>query len=109
MPQNFAELSENILKNFLSMNPSVARYYIGLHEYDGNVPDFSRKGIENYLSTARQQLAELDKLDSESLSDQEKFDMALLRHNIEAGIFDLADLRHWENSPLFYVSGLTLF
>jgi uncharacterized protein (DUF885 family) len=109
MPQNFNDLSGNILKTFLAMNPGPARYYIWLHEYVGKVPDFSRKGIENYLSTARQQLADLDNLDRTALSDQDKFDVELLRHNLEAGMFDLADLRDWENSPLFYAGGLTLF
>jgi uncharacterized protein (DUF885 family) len=33
----------------------------------------------------------------------------LLRHNLESGIFNLAELRDWETSPLFYADGLALF
>ncbi|MBN9390279.1 MAG: DUF885 domain-containing protein [Chloroflexi bacterium] len=109
MPQNFAELSESILKSYLEMHPGVARYYIGLHEYDGKMPDFSRQGIETWLATARQQLADLNSLDPAALTAQEKFDVDLLQHNLEAGIFELADRREWESSPLFYAGPLALY
>ena len=108
MSQNFAGLGESILKSYLEMHPGLARYYIGLHEYDGKMPDVSRQGIENWLATSRQQLADLNGLDRSALSEQEKFDADLLHHNLEAGIFELADHREWENSPLFYAGSLAL-
>ncbi|MDB5081185.1 MAG: hypothetical protein JWP00_3109 [Chloroflexi bacterium] len=109
MPANFSELSERILKGYLELHPSLARYYIGLHEYDGRVADLSRQGLERWVAEARQQLAELDRLDLSGFSDQDKFDVELLRHNLESGIFNLAELRDWETSPLFYADGLALF
>lgn len=109
MPVNFTELSERILKSYLEMNPAMARYYIGLHEYDGRLSDLSPSSIENWLAQARSQLAELNRLDPAKLSEQEKFDLELLRHNLEAGIFNLAELRDWETSPLFYANNLALF
>jgi uncharacterized protein (DUF885 family) len=109
MPVNFAELSERILTSYLEMNPFVARYYIGLHEYDGRLPDLSRNGIDHWVTQARQHLTDLNQLDQAGLNEQEKFDVELLRHNLEAGIFNLAELRDWETSPLFYADNLALF
>lgn len=109
MSQNFTELSEDILTNFLKLIPPVARYYIGLHEYDGQMPDLSQQGIETYLATARQQLTDLNSLDQTVLNDQEKFDLEMLLHNLELGIFNMAEMRYWETNPLFYAGDLALF
>ncbi len=60
MMVDFETLSDRILKHEHDFNPIMARYYIGLHEYDGVLPDYSRAGIEARLASARQDLADLN-------------------------------------------------
>jgi uncharacterized protein (DUF885 family) len=101
MSENFQTVSERIVKGFLEINPAQARY-IGLHEYDGKVADSSRSGMEARVSWANRELEALRSLDQASLSEQEKFDYALLEHNLEAVPFNINDMREWEENPLFY-------
>lgn len=108
MPGDFETLSQRILKHHHAFLPSNARYFLGLHEYDGQLPDYSQAGIENRLATARQDLAGLNKLDLTTLNPQQRFDIGVLQHNIEDTIFNLAEKRDWEKIPLFYQTELDL-
>ncbi|HEX2913476.1 MAG TPA: DUF885 domain-containing protein [Chloroflexia bacterium] len=108
MPGDFENLSERILKRHHYFQPTEARYYIGLHEYDGVLPDYSKAGIETRTANAREDLKELAQLDRNSLASQQQFDLEVLRHELEATIFNLSEKRDWEKSPMFYQSELDL-
>ncbi|HEX2916114.1 MAG TPA: DUF885 domain-containing protein [Chloroflexia bacterium] len=107
MADSFETISERILQKYLEMNPATARY-LGLHEYDGQVPDLSAQALQNYVAWAEQELKNLDQLDSGSLSEQQQFDLALLRHNLAAIPFNINEMRDWEQNPLYYSQQLSL-
>lgn len=107
MPENFETVSERILKGYLESQPQTARY-LGLHEYDGQVADLSHAALENRVDWANQELSALHQLDQTSLTEQQRFDSALLEHNLEAIPFNINEMREWEENPLFYNQGLDL-
>ena len=62
MADNFETVSERILQRWLELNPGTGRY-LGLHEYDGKVADWSSDGLIRRVSWAQQELASLQQLD----------------------------------------------
>lgn len=107
MTENFEVVSERILQQYLEMNPATARY-LGLHEFDGKIADTGKSQLESRVAWAERELAALQALDQSALTEQERFDRALLEHNLRAIPFQINEMREWENNPLFYSFQLSL-
>lgn len=110
----FTELSTRVLKHLHDFDPATARTFIGLHtQYDSVMPDYSRAGIETFIQTCRQDLADIQSLTQStentiSLTQQEIFELELLRFKLESAVFNLDEKRDWEKSPLFYLDAVDL-
>jgi uncharacterized protein (DUF885 family) len=107
MASEFETVSERILGQYLAYNPGVGRS-LGLHEYDGLVADMSREQLRERVTWAERELTSLQSLNQAGLSEQQRFDLALLEHNLAAVPFQINDLREWETNPLFYSMQLNL-
>ncbi len=108
MPEGFETISGRILEGYLEFNPATARY-LGLHEgNDGRLPDTSRRALESRVSWAEGELQALNELNQASLNAQEKFDLALLKHTLEAIPFQVQTMREWEENPLYYNHSMDL-
>ena len=80
----------------------------GLHDYDHQLEDLSRKRAEqriDELSRFQKRLAEL-KSEAASLKaklpDDDLIDLAFLEGQIEAELIDLKVIREWERNPMLY-------
>ncbi len=119
----FTELSTRILKHLHDFDPANARTFVGLHtQYDSVMPDYSRAGIEAFIQICRQDLAHIQALTQAatdtttpttpttptSLTQQENFELELLRFKLESAVFNLDEKRDWEKSPLFYLDAVDL-
>lgn len=107
MSDNFDTMAEPVIQRFFEFDPTIARY-LGLHEYDGRVPDYSQRGLTGTVEWAGQALAQIQALDQASLTEQQRFDYVLLEHNLEKVRFDLNEMREWEENPLYYSGQLAL-
>jgi Bacterial protein of unknown function (DUF885) len=107
MANEFERVSERILQQYLAYNPGAGRY-LGLHEYDGVVAAMTRDQLRERVEWAEHELTALHSLNQAALNEQERFDYALLEHNLAAIPFQINDLREWETNPLFYSMQLNL-
>ncbi len=84
--------------------PSWATVW-GAHEYDSLLEDRSRGAIDREVARLRSALAELQRIDAKRLSDSARVDYDLFESTVEGQIFDLTEIRRWENDPSAYGYG----
>jgi uncharacterized protein (DUF885 family) len=97
--RNFSQMAERMLKNYYDFAPSSASY-MGLHEYDGRVPDLSPEAIDGWLATLDRHLNELAKLDTSTFDRDTRLDYELLRQGLEAQRFRYGEQREHTYSPM---------
>jgi uncharacterized protein (DUF885 family) len=81
---------------------------LGLHEYDGRLPDLSRDATDRWASRADALLRRLRDVPSEGLTADRRYDRMLLETTLESPLFDLRDSRDYDQNPMIYVVGLSL-
>jgi Bacterial protein of unknown function (DUF885) len=97
-----AALSRDFLASLYDAHPTLASS-LGLHEYDGRVPDLSDRGRATRASALRTQSSRAEALGpAADASRDERHDLALLRSAIEEELFELESLRDFERNPLTY-------
>jgi Bacterial protein of unknown function (DUF885) len=103
----FEALSERVLGALLDGNPIEARD-LGLHEYDGKVPAFSREGIDARVARLRAAERDLAAVDSSALSADRSLDLAELQHWVASRLFWLVDVDGPRTRPQFYEDAFSL-
>lgn len=99
--ENFNSFKEKFLKTYFDLHPGTASY-LGLHEYDSEVPDFSKESIENSISLFKEFQSEISSIDSKEFTRIEKFDHAIIKWTIDSYLFDATEIRSHENNPMVY-------
>jgi len=100
-----AALVQEYLTALYEAHPTMAMS-LGLHEYDGRVPDFGERARAARASALRTLAASADAVPADGLSRDERHDAALLRAAIDDELFELESLRNVERSPLPYADAL---
>jgi uncharacterized protein (DUF885 family) len=96
------KLVERYLREMVEASP-IAGTYLGLHEGDGELGDFSREAIEEEHGHRTRLLSDLDGLSLEGASADAKADAVILRTALRGAIFEHEVLRHHERRPADYV------
>lgn len=78
----------------------------GRHEFDGQMPDWSRAALEANVSQLRGQLTELGKFDAATLKPEQRFEREYLRWVIEKELFWLASMGEPFRNPAWYLGKL---
>jgi len=81
---------------------------LGLHAYDGRVPDLSPAATERWTGGADRLLARLESIDPGALSADRRVDRFLLRLLLESPLFDLREARDLDRNPMAYVGSVSL-
>jgi uncharacterized protein (DUF885 family) len=84
---------------YFPFNPSTATAS-GIHQYDGDLEDYSRAGVSVRTAKLKQFEAEFAKLPAGP-------DRDLILSNIRAGLLELESVRSWERNPDIYSSGIS--
>ncbi|MBN8481330.1 MAG: DUF885 domain-containing protein [Xanthomonadales bacterium] len=100
----FTDLSRRALDGWLRLSP-VAATQIGDHAYDSELDDLSATGRQRGIDFARTLLAELDAIDATTLSRENQVDAAILRNQLQYGLWDAETQQGWATDPQVY-SGL---
>jgi uncharacterized protein (DUF885 family) len=79
---------------------------LGLHQYDGRVPDLTERGRTARASALRDQAARAAAIADVELTRDERHDAALLRGAVDEELFELETLRDFERSPLAYAGAI---
>lgn len=95
------DLIEEYMQGSFEANPMMASY-LGLHRYDGQVPDLSRAAFEKRAGELRNLLARLESLPDTGEDKEARFDRGLLKRSIEQELFAIEDMRDHEINPMFY-------
>nr|WP_246218849.1 DUF885 domain-containing protein [Parasphingorhabdus halotolerans] len=101
----WGEFLSTFLDGYFPVNPTFAVYQ-GKHEFDGQLPDWSAKGIQKAISVRKQAIADAKTIDAADLSDVEKFERDYLVSVMEGELFwiETADWPH--KNPAYYSGAL---
>lgn len=97
----FDKLSEDYLKGYLDWRPESG-VYLGLHEYDGKISDFSKASIDAEVARLKDFDSKFSKVDSASLSTKQYYDWKMLCSNVKKELFSLEDLKVYNKNPMTY-------
>jgi uncharacterized protein (DUF885 family) len=99
----FAELTKAWLDGWLRLNP-VAATQIGDHRFDAEVDDLSEAGRQAVIDFSKKRLAELDAIDTKTLSRENQVDALLMRNQLRSDIWGYETLQSWAWDPQVYYS-----
>lgn len=99
--KRFSSLVSRYLHGYFAYEPSFATTW-GVHQYDSLLEDRSRAAIDLEIERTRRALAETKALNAAALSDSARIDYDLFSRQVEGHLFDLTEIRRWENDPGSY-------
>jgi uncharacterized protein (DUF885 family) len=100
----FADLSKRWLDGWMRLNP-VAATQLGDHRFDAEVDDLSPDGRQKAIAFSTQMLADLDAMDTGTLTRENQVDASILRNQLRSDIWNLQTFQGWAWDPQVY-SGL---
>ena len=106
-PNELDRLERVIVDHLFVLQPSYA-VGLGLHEYDGRLPDLSPEGTDRWVRTADELLARLARVPRDSLPTPRKTDAFLLGLLLESPLFDLRAVSDLERNPMNYLGAVSL-
>jgi len=103
----FNEIEREIVDHVFALSPSYA-VGLGLHEYDGRLPDLSGASTERWVARADVLLQRLANVSRESLPPGRTTDGFLLSLLLESPLFDLRTVSDLERNPMNYLGAVSL-
>ncbi len=101
----FQQLADNFIQGYLSWRPQLA-VYLGYHDYDGKITDFSTKSVDSELTRLKDYENKLSAISHESLSPKMYFDLRILMSGIKKEIFNFQDMGAYNRNPMTYAGAL---
>lgn len=102
----FDEASRAYLEDVYQRQPTWATN-LGIHKYNDSIEDYSRKGVDSAVASARAFRERIEKIDAASLSPERQLDHEQLLRAIDSRLLTLEVVRPWAVDPDSYSSGLT--
>jgi len=103
----FDAVEKAVVDHLFEFQPSYA-VGLGLHAYDGRVPDLSRAASDRWAAQADALLRRVGALDPDSLTEERRIDRLLLRLLLEAPLFGLRESMDLDRNPMGYVGLVSL-
>jgi uncharacterized protein (DUF885 family) len=102
-----AALEQSVIDHLFVLQPGYA-VGLGLHQYDGKVPDLSRPATDAWIARADDLLRQLNTVDDDELTDDRKIDRFLLKLLLESPLFDLRESLDLDRNPMSYVGAVSM-
>ncbi len=106
-PHELDTIEREIVDHLFEFQPGYA-VALGLHNYDGRLPDLATAATDRWAGTADRLLERLASSDGASLSRARETDRLLLRLLLESPLFDLREGRDLERNPMSYIGQFSL-
>ncbi|HTT44463.1 MAG TPA: DUF885 domain-containing protein [Thermoplasmata archaeon] len=103
----FDALERAVIDHLFVLQPGYA-VGLGLHEYDGRLPDFSVAATDRWTRGADELLSRLSEVPEESLPSSRKSDRFLLTLLLESPLFDIRSVSDLERNPMNYLGSVSL-
>jgi len=100
--ERWAELVAAFIEEYLSLHPSTA-VSLGRHEFDGQLPDFSRAGIERVIASLASARERASAFSEAELGKEQRFERAYLLSRVDSELFWLREQRVPFKNPAFYI------
>jgi uncharacterized protein (DUF885 family) len=91
-------LAKDIFTTLLRRNPILATD-LGVHDYDGLLPDPSREAVREDIQLAHDWLRKVDAFSLRGLSPDRAVDRELARQWLRLQLFDLQQVESWRRNP----------
>ena len=101
----YAQVVGQIFDAYYRANPTAATD-LGLHQYDGQLEDYSRAAVDREVAEIGRQIASLSAIDPGTLSTDDRLDREWLLGWLEGRRLYLAEVRTWARDPDYYASGI---
>ena len=101
----FLKLSEEYITKSLEWNPQTG-VYLGLHEYDGKLGDFSKPNIDKRVTSLKKFDQEFSAIDSTTLSKRNYYDWKIIKSNVKNELFSFEDLKPFTKNPMVYAGAI---
>lgn len=96
--EEFDRLVEDMFNHFMKRNP-VSATFMGLHQFDGEMPDGSREAYLKEIESMRRYLSKFEAFNTADLPDEKALDCELAIHGLKLQIFEDESLKFWEAMP----------
>lgn len=100
------KLVDDFFDGYFSVNPTAGTS-AGFHQYDSQLEDYSRQGVESQTAFAKKYLSRFSSFDSKSLPPDQRQDYRMVVNNLQSTLLELENIRNWEKNPDHYSSGIT--
>lgn len=104
---NFRHLAHDYFTNVTFRFSPTTGTLVGLHQYDSQLEDYSRAGVERNIAALKAYEAKFDAVDGSKLDQSTEGDLEMVRNNIRGTLLELETIRGWEKNPDNYSSGIT--
>lgn len=94
-----------IIDHWKHANP-LACHYIGIHEFDGKIPDLSKEAITSRIAELKSDLKTLATKEKNYSEPHKKFEFNLVKLSLETELFELEKRCEYKVNPLIYVRPL---
>ncbi|TFF33802.1 DUF885 domain-containing protein [Mucilaginibacter psychrotolerans] len=101
----FQKLADGYINGYLAMRPSSG-VYLGYHQYDGKVSDYSKASLDKELARLKDFEAKLTTTDTTALSPKAFLDYRILRSAIKQEIFSFEDIGAFTKNPMTYAGAI---
>jgi uncharacterized protein (DUF885 family) len=81
----------------------------GLHDYDGQLPDYSKAAIAAGIARLEACRAKLEALDPSTLSDRNRYDRLIILAGLHRDLFWYHDVRRFSTMPQCYIPDTAVF
>lgn len=101
----YAQVVGQVFDAYYRANPTAATD-LGLHQYDGQLEDYSRAAVDREVAEISRQIASLSSIDPGTLSTDDRLDREWLLGWLEGRRLYLTEVRTWARDPDYYASGI---
>jgi uncharacterized protein (DUF885 family) len=105
--ERYREAADAFFDAFMAHHPTKA-VEVGLHQYDGKLPDMTADGIKARSAWLKEQLAAIEAFPAAELDAVSQVERDALIARIKGGLFDLEVLREPFRNPMSYLNHLEL-
>ncbi len=105
--QNWDALADEYLDQVLFKFSPTSGTAAGLHEFDTQLEDYSRAGIDRQIAALHAFEKRIASVDPRDLNETNAGDREILLSSIRGTLLELETIRPWEKNPDTYSSGVT--